>query len=380
MPLVPWGRPMWHGGRMPMTDWVFSETVFDGMALGPASLCIENGKVVDVVPLAQRGTQIKGVISPGYLDLQVNGGGGVLVNAEPSRISEVCAAHRRFGTVGIMPTVITDAAEVLEAVANAVIAIKDDILGLHIEGPHIALSKRGTHAAEHVRPLDQHTIAVLKRLRDAGVPVLLTLAPEVVGPAAIADLVAMGVIVSLGHSDASAAEAEEGFRAGAQAVTHLFNAMSAMTHRAAGLAGAAMEHAHFVGLIADGIHVEDRVLKIAVRATNGRIFLVSDAMPTVGGPDQFGLYGNTIRVEHGRLINAEGALAGAHTTMAEGVARLIGLGIAPASALQMAITNPATLIGRPDLASLVARSVDDVIVLNANWSPSGTIADHLPSV
>lgn len=376
MRLVLWAQPMWRGGRTQMANWVFSEAVFDGLALGPASLCIENAKIVEVTPHARRGAEIKGVISPGFLDLQVNGGGGVLVNAEPDRIADVCAAHRRFGTIGIMPTVITDAAEILEAVADAIIAIKDDVLGLHIEGPHIAMSKRGTHAAKHVRPLDQRTITVVKRLRDAGVPVLLTLAPEVVGPAAISELVALGVIVSLGHSDASATEAEEGFAAGAQAVTHLFNAMSPMTHRAAGLAGAAMEHAPFVGLIADGIHVEDRVLMIAVRATKGQIFLVSDAMPTVGGPDQFDLYGNTIRVEHGRLINAEGALAGAHTTMAEGVARLIGLGVPPVTALHMAISHPTALIGRADLASLVGRSVRDVIVLNSAWELNGFIAEH----
>jgi N-acetylglucosamine-6-phosphate deacetylase len=368
---------MWHGGKARMTEWVFSESVFDGASLGPVSLCIENGHIIEVAPLARRGAEISGAIMPGFLDLQVNGGGGVLLNAEPSRISEICAAHRRFGTVGIMPTVITDAPDVLIAVTDAILAAKDDVLGLHIEGPHIALSKRGTHSAEHVRPMDDNTIAAVKRLRDAGVTVLLTLAPEIVGAAAIADLMAMGVIVSLGHSDATAEEAEAGFAAGAQAVTHLFNAMSPMTHRAAGLAGVAMERAPFVGLIADGIHVEDRVLKIAVRATQGQIFLVSDAMPTVGGPDQFDLYGTTIRVEDGRLLNAEGALAGAHTTMAEGVVRLIGLGVPPKDVLHMTITNPAALIGRSDLASLVGRSVEDVIVLNQDWGVNDPLASFV---
>ena len=160
-------------------------------------------------------------------------------------------------------------------------------------------------------------------------------------------------------------------------MTHLFNAMSPMTHRAAGLAGVAMERAPFVGLIADGIHVEDRVLKIAVRATQGQIFLVSDAMPTVGGPDQFDLYGTTIRVEDGRLLNAEGALAGAHTTMAEGVVRLIGLGVPPKDVLHMTITNPAALIGRSDLASLVGRSVEDVIVLNQDWGVNDPLASFV---
>lgn len=379
MHLVLLALPMWHGGKAQMTEWAFSEAVFDKSSLGPASLCIENGLIVEVAPLARRGTEIRGAIAPGFLDLQVNGGGGVLLNADSGRISEIGAAHRRFGTVGLMPTVITDAPDVLTAVTDAIIAMKGDVLGLHIEGPHIAMSKRGTHSAAHVRPLDDNTLSAVKRLCDAGVTVLMTLAPEIVGAAAIADLVAMGVIVSLGHSDATADEAEAGFEAGAQAVTHLFNAMSPMTHRAAGLAGVAMERAPFVGLIADGIHVEDRVLKIAVRATQGRIFLVSDAMPTVGGPDQFDLYGATIRVDDGRLVNAEGALAGAHTTMAEGVARLIGLGVPPEDVLHMAITNPATLIGRKDLASLVGRSVEDVIVLNQDWrfiGPLASFVDH----
>lgn len=314
--------------------------------------------------------RIEGTLAPGFVDLQVNGGGGVLLNTTPTAegIARILAAHRSLGTIAMLPTVITDAPEILAAAVNAAIeyAGMPGMLGLHIEGPHIAPARRGTHAAEFVRPFEADTMNQVRRLREVGLTVMITVAPEAVGTHDIAALTAEGAVVSLGHSDADGGTARQAFAQGARAVTHLFNAMSPMTHRAPGLSGAAVNSDAYVGIIADGIHVADEMVGLAVRARPipDRTFLVSDAMATVGGSDHFALYGQEIHLKDGRLQNAEGSLAGAHTTVAEGVARLAGpVGISEEAALRMGITVPAALIGHPELATLEGRSADDLIRL-----------------
>lgn len=347
--------------------WIQPDAVFHhGQLHRDVALGIGDGGVVAMEH--HPATPVAGIVVPGYVDLQVNGGGGVLLNTMPTveGIAAIIAAHRSLGTAQIMPTLITDAPEVMEAATEAAIRAKGTTgyLGIHLEGPHLCLARRGTHAAQYVRPFDDRTMACLRRLRDADVPVMLTLAPDVVPPEVIARIAAIGVIVSLGHSDATAVQAITGFAAGARAVTHLYNAMSPLTHRAPGLVGAAMASDACVGIIADGIHVDDIAVGIACRArpVPDRMFIVSDAMPTVGGPETFDLYGQTIRVDHGRLVNAEGALAGAHTTMAEGVARLVThVGLSLEQALRMAITVPAALVGRPDVDAVTGQ---DTQVLN----------------
>lgn len=292
---------------------------------------------------------------PGPTDLQVNGGGGVLVNADPSPagLRAVRAAHRGLGTHAILPTVITDAPEVMEAAADAVLAAPGEgIEGLHIEGPHIAPDKRGTHDARHIRPPDARTMAVLARLRAAGVPVMLTLAPERADPAWLAQAAALGVVLSAGHSMASADQARAAFAQGVTMVTHLFNAMPPLGHRDPGLAGAAILSDAYVGLIADGHHVAWDALRIALAAHRpDRSVLVSDAMPTVGGPDRFSLNGREITVRDGRLVNAEGALAGAHVDLVTCLRRLHrDGGIALERCVAMATDIPRAAMRLPPLA------------------------------
>jgi N-acetylglucosamine-6-phosphate deacetylase len=253
----------------------------------------------------------------------VNGGGDCLLNDTPTLagMETIAAAHRRLGTVAILPTLITAPPEVLDRAAEAALAARGrpGLVGLHIEGPHIAPARRGTHAAEFIRPFDQRTLTVVRRLREGGVPVMITLAPEAAQPAQIAELAATGAVVSLGHTDATAEQVRAALAAGAGCFTHLFNAMSQMQNRAAGVVGAAINSAAPAGFICDGIHVADEMLSLAIRArpVPDAMFLVSDAMPTVGGSDRFTLYGREIRVSEGRLINAEGSLAGAHVTLAQ---------------------------------------------------------------
>ena len=268
-----------------------------------------------------------------------------------------------------MPTVITDSADVLVHTCDAILAVKDDprIVGLHIEGPHIAMARRGTHAPEHVRPMEKRTLDVVRTLRHAGVRVMITLAPEAATSAQIRELTATGAIVSLGHTDADAKTARAALDAGATCFTHLYNAMSPMLNRAPGVVVAASASDAYAGIICDGIHVDDAMVAIALRArpVADRMFLVSDAMPTVGGPDVFDLYGQRIRLHNGCLINEEGSLAGAHVTQAQGVARLVQhVGVSLEQALRMAITVPADLIDAPAMAQIVGRHIDDLVTMD----------------
>lgn len=349
--------------------WVCPKAVFDGeRLLRGVSIAVVDGRIDAIED--RESPRIDGVVTPGFVDLQVNGGGGVLFNADPtpSGLSKIAAAHRRFGTTRILPTVITDAPTVLEQACAAVLAARDhqDILGLHIEGPHIALSKRGTHAAKFIRPLDDHTIALVSRLRDANVPVVITLAPEAATGPQISALAQIGAIVFIGHSDANAAQVQSALVAGASGFTHLFNAMSQMQGREPGVVGAAINSVAHAGFIVDGHHVADEMMALALRARPqpDTTFLVSDAMPTVGGPSMFDLYGQTVRVQAGRLVNEEGNLAGAHLTLAQAVARCVShVGTSLEDALRMAITVPMQVI-RAAPAGLVGMAVEDVFVLN----------------
>ena len=331
------------------TYWLCPDAVFDGdTVLAAMAVCVAHGIACEVraianVPKTARRQAVRGMIAPGFIDLQVNGGGDILLNTTPTitGMATIANAHRRFGTVGILPTVITDVPEVLAAVAKAALMAKGQrgILGLHIEGPHIAAARRGTHAENLVRPLDGATVEIVRRLRAADIAVMITLAPEAATAAQISALAGLGAIVSLGHSDATADETRAALDAGASCFTHLFNAMSPMLNRSPGVVGAAINSSAYAGIICDGIHVADEMVSLAIRArpVADRMFLVSDAMPTVGGSDRFSLYGQDIRLVDGKLLNAEGSLAGAHITMSQSVARLVavvGVDLTPGLVMQ----------------------------------------------
>ena len=365
--------------------WVQPDRLFDGRdILSGQGLRIAQGRVAEVGPPPAGARRIAGVLTPGFIDLQVNGGGGVLLNTSPTvaGMQTIAAAHRRFGTVGILPTLITDAPEVLDRVAEAALAARGTpgILGLHIEGPHISVARRGTHAERHIRPLDDRTMAVVTRLRAAGVPVMITLAPEAVAPGQIAALARTGAVVSIGHSDTTADHVRAALAEGATCFTHLFNAMSPLLHRSPGVVGAALNSTAFSGIICDGIHVADELVGLAIRArpVADRMFLVSDAMPTVGGPDRFRLYDMDLHLDGGRLVNTEGSLAGAHVTMADSVARLVAvIGIDPAQALRMAVTVPAAVMGLPHLAQVQGQRAEDLLILSPAMAVAGTLAGAL---
>lgn len=371
--------------------WLIPDAIFDGSGLRRgAALGIAQGRSLTIgrPPKGAPTRRIKGTLTPGFLDLQVNGGGDALLNNDqsPQALHTMAAAHRRFGTVGILPTVITDAPEVLTRAVEATLAAHNEpqpdrsLLGLHIEGPHLSVPRRGTHAPEYIRPFDATTLAHVQRLRAADIFVKITVAPESTTPQDVARLASLGAVVSIGHSDTTAEATRALLDAGASCFTHLFNAMSPMLNRAPGVTGACINSTAYAGIICDGIHVADEMVGLAIRARPlpGRMFLVSDAMSTVGGSDHLSLYGQDVWLKDGRLVNAEGSLAGAHVTMAEGLRRLITVvGTSPETALDMAVSTPARLLTRPDLATPEHRDTADLLLLDADWRVTATLADEL---
>jgi len=295
----------------------------------------------------------------------------VLFNTSPHRegLKAIAKAHHKIGMRHWLPTVITDAPEVLTAAVDAVLESYGEfgIAGIHIEGPHIAQARKGTHKPEFIRSFDSHTLGELKRLRARGIPVLLTLAPEAVQAGQVAEITALGVTVSLGHTNATAPQAEALLSEGATLFSHLFNAMSQMENRAPGVVGAAINSPAYTSIIADGVHVDPTMLALAYRArpVKNRMILVTDAMPTVGGPNQFELYGETVFLKDGRLFNPQGSLAGAHTTIIDGMATLQNVGVPLQETLKMATSNPALLMGLDgQIGRLIGADVSDLIMMS----------------
>lgn len=358
--------------------------IFDGEAWhDDATLAIQDGRI-EALGKAGSADALRlegGLLVPGFVDLQVNGGGGVLLNDTPTLegIRRICAAHAHFGTTALLPTLITDTSEITrQAVAAGVQAWGQKVpgfLGLHLEGPHLSLARKGAHDPALIRPMEE---ADFVRLSGAAayMPVLLTtVAPETVPAEQIARLAAAGVRVSIGHSDSSFPAAGAAIEAGASLVTHLFNAMSPLAHRDPGMVGAALESpTAFAGLIADGFHVDPHAIAIALRAKRGpgRIFLVTDAMATIGTQmTEFTLNGRRIRRAGGRLTLEDGTLAGADLDMISAVRFMHReIGVSLDEALRMASLYPAQAVGQegrlgrllPGHAACVVHLSDDLDV------------------
>ncbi|MCW3476126.1 N-acetylglucosamine-6-phosphate deacetylase [Limobrevibacterium gyesilva] len=312
-------------------------------------------------------------LAPGFIDLQVNGGGGVMFNdaATPDCLSRIAAAHGRAGTTTILPTLISGTRPQLrlavDAARAALAAGMPGIAGLHLEGPFIAPTRRGIHPAANVTVPDDADIALLCAPFPGHLKV--TLAPETVAPAQITRLCGAGVTVFAGHTDATYEQVRAGLDAGVTGFTHLFNAMSQFASRNPGAVGAALDSAQsHAGIIVDGHHVHPASVRIAFAAKGaGRLFLVSDAMATAASDCRgFVLNGEPIHLADGRLTNAAGTLAGAHLTMADAVRNAVRLvGIPLESALRMATATPAGIIRRPDLGRISAGCTADLVALDA---------------
>lgn len=339
--------------------------IFDGTERHKdKALIVERGTVRAIVPAAQipgsmpTAIVAQGQLVPGFVDLQVNGGGGVLLNDEPDvgAIRQICRAHAAFGTTALLPTLITARPDVTRrAIAAGREAARLGVpgfVGLHLEGPHLSVARKGAHDQALIRPMDEDDCRELIGARETLPTLLTTVAPESAPLEAIRRLAAGGVVVSLGHTDADARTCRAAFAAGATMTTHLFNAMSQLANREPGLVGATLEDGHFAGLIADGIHVEATTMRLALRAQRraGRLLLVTDAMSTIGTAlDRFTLDGRTILRRDGALRLADGTLAGADLTMIDAVLYAHrALDVEFEEALRMASLYPARAIGRDD--------------------------------
>lgn len=360
------------------------ETVRDGHGL-----VIEGDTIAAVLPDSQLpGTSAAPVdlagatLVPGFIDLQVNGGGGVLFNAMPTPegIRQIGEAHRAFGTTGFLPTLVTDSFDVMRQAVDAVaVAIEQGVpgvLGIHLEGPFLNVQRKGVHDADRFRVLDEAGFDVATSL--AAGRTLLTLAPELASPGMIRRLVGAGVIVSAGHTAASFEQVQAALAAGLSGFTHLYNAMPPMLSRDPGVVGAALAgDDSWFGIIADGHHVHPAMVRVAVRARpGGGAVLVTDAMPCVGADaDAFEFDGQTIRVEEGRCVTADGTLAGSDLDMLSAVhnaAKFAGVDFFEAA--RMASLYPARALRldgelgylRPGYrASMVA--LDRNLALAATW-------------
>jgi len=334
---------------------VFAPTsLFDGeKVLAGAAVVVEGGRIAAVLESAPAGSvAVDGLLAPGFVDIQVNGGGGVLFNDVPSieSLRTITAAHRRFGVTGLMATLISDSRDKTRAAIDAVSeAVAEDIagvIGLHLEGPHLSEPRRGVHPAGKLRPLDDADLELLTTPRNF--PLMMTLAPERVPPEDIAKLAAAGVRVSLGHTAADVDTVFRALDAGASCFTHLFNAMPPLESRNPGPVGAAFSRTDsWAGLILDGIHVHPASARAAFLAKTARkMILVSDAMATVGGPPDMSLFGETVHLTDGALRTPAGTLAGAHLDLSKAVHNAVSLiGASKANALRMATLTPAQFLG-----------------------------------
>ncbi|MDX2369431.1 MAG: N-acetylglucosamine-6-phosphate deacetylase [Colwellia sp.] len=359
--------------------------LFDGQHfIDDQVLTITNG-VISAIDADISNVDIKaeGLVVPGFIDLQVNGGGGVLFNGSPSldKLKIIIAAHAKFGTTAMMPTLITDKIEVMVQAADAMAEVIREkvpgIVGIHFEGPHLSLAKKGTHCAELIRPISEAEWLVLSR-KDIG-QVMITLAPETVSVHDISRMVELGIKVSLGHTNADFVTAQKAVDAGATGFTHLFNAMSPLQGREPGVVGCALLNDNTqAGLIVDGHHVNYASCQLAIKAKPaGGIFLVTDAMPPVGTDiKEFPLYDKIVYVENGKLTSTTGELAGSSLDMATAVKNThLELNVPLDEALRMASLYPARYLYQKQnvlRGQLKVGQYADLVVLNDDFSVNET--------
>jgi N-acetylglucosamine-6-phosphate deacetylase len=362
---------------------LYVKKLFDGQNyIDDQVLTIADGKIIAFDNnTASVDEVLEGLVVPGFIDLQVNGGGGALFNDSPSlnNIKTIMAAHAKFGTTAMLPTLITDKISVMEqaadAIAKAIAEKVPGIIGIHFEGPHLSVAKKGAHIEEHIRPISLQEWQVLER-KDMG-QILVTLAPETVNTDDITRMVSLGIKVCLGHSNADFNTAQKALVAGADGFTHLYNAMSPIQGREPGVTGCALLNDQAsCGLIVDGHHVNYDSCKLALKAKPaGTIFLVTDAMPPVGTNSiEFDLVGKKVLLNKGKLTSTTGELAGSVLDMAQAVENThLGLKLPLDEALRMASSYPANYINQRDIrGGLVIGSQADFVELDDKFKVKST--------
>lgn len=365
--------------------------LFQGGLRDESALLLDGEHISGVVansdiPSGYKYTDLGGaILAPGFIDLQVNGGNGVLFNDAPTVASlrSIALAHYKFGTTAFLPTLISDDLDVvsrgIEAVTSAIAAGVPGILGIHIEGPFLNVEKRGIHPQDKIRKSDLEGLDYLKSI--PGGKSLVTLAPECVPSEHIKMLRERGFSICAGHTNASFEELSDSFENGVEGVTHLFNAMSPLVNRAPGAVGAALDHDDcWCCIIVDGRHVHPGALRVALKAKGGhqRFILVTDAMPTVGQEDKrFKLNDEEVSVVNGVCQNEDGTLAGSDLNMAQAVANARAmLDQDLVAAIEMASINPARFLGVDDqMGDIVIGKRANFVALNEDGSVIATWID-----
>ncbi len=339
------------------------------------TISIDNGIVTAIKPQSSVGSDSKVVelLVPGFIDIQVNGGGGYLLNqhTDANAVEHIFYAHQRFGTTAMLPTLITDSEEKMQQAVSAIItarkSLPNAIVGVHFEGPWLSQARKGVHPENYIRAAKE---SELKMLRTSGLgQVMITLAPENVAPEVIRELVEDGIIVFLGHSAATAAQTSAALEAGATGFTHLFNAMSPMQSREPGMVGTALASGSaYAGLIVDGYHVDPTCCNVAVRAmSKERVCLVTDAMAlTASDATQMPFFETTITKSDNRLTTPDGTLAGSCLTMIDAVRNTVKhCNVVLEDALYMAATTPAAAIGiQESQGSIAAGQLANFVALD----------------
>ena len=354
----------------------YAKRLFTGeQFISDVTITVLNGKITDISSgQSPDATVLDGTVVPGFIDVQVNGGGGAFFNAEQSKqcVDAIAKAHGQFGTTALLPTLITDSVEVMnqaaDAISDALTSNVAGVVGVHFEGPHLSMPKKGTHSEQFIRPISEAEFNVFER-QDLGLKVV-TLAPENVSAKDIRRLVDAGVKVSIGHTNADYQTVLGALEAGADGFTHLYNAMSAFTSREPGVVGAALTDTHaWCGLIVDGHHVHPVSAKFAIDSkTRGKMMLVTDAMPPVGTNDmEFDFFDGRKVIRTGdRLNSTTGELAGSVLDMAGAVRNTVNtLDVSFSEALRMASLYPAQYLGLdPSKGRLAVGSDADFVVLD----------------
>ena len=367
--------------------------LFDGTAMRGPALVTVSGSLIQNVSFGEAPSPgmialaSDAILAPGFIDIQVNGGGGVLLNDDPSEagVRRIVEAHRRTGTTGCLPTLITDRTDMIErlaAIAQGSLQIPG-VLGFHLEGPAINKVRKGIHLESEIRALSARDLAAMESFGDCGRSIV-TLAPECVPPSVIDDLVRAGLRVSAGHSEATAMQIAQAADRGLSAVTHLFNAMSQLTAREPGVVGAALDDERlFAGIICDGLHVDPLSLRVAMRCKGrDRLMLITDAMPLVGTDlRHFLLQGRHITLQGTRLTSPDGTLAGAHLTMMQAVHNAVALlGVGIADALTMASRTPATFLGlESELGAIAPGYRADLVAFSSKFEVIQTWVSGRPN-
>jgi len=316
-----------------------------------------------------------GILSPGFIDLQVNGGGGKLFNNSPDKesLNTIISAHQYFGTTSIMPTVISDSLNILQKCTDTIsneIDNNHSLLGIHIEGPFFNVKYRGVHQKQYINTINASYLNLFETLDKF--PVMLTLAPECISIKQLKHLNSLGFKILAGHTDANYDQLEEAVKYGLDGFTHLFNAMGQISAREPGVVGSAFDFDETsASIIVDLHHVHPSLINLSFKQKpKGKLFFVSDSMATINhGEPSFELYDEVVSESNGRIINSEGKLAGSSITQIDAIKNAYQKCSIPLeSAISMATLYPAEYLGVSDYIGQLKKGYRaDLAHFNSNF-------------